>query len=233
MVVRASWLWNSDAVQPEDPRGAAVVVDRWPLMRLGLRRVLDSLGIAVAAEADRPEDGLALARTAGARMLVLGDATHEPIAGLVALAADPGLRVVALVAHVTRDRLQAMLAGGVAGVCLRSTDMEAIVDLILRVQRGERAVGPSLVPVLVGLPGEAPPPPVPFDAAVAGASGLTLREREVLRALASGASNGQIATQLYLSTATVKTHLANIYAKLQVSSRHQALSRAVALGLLS
>lgn len=207
----------------------AVVVDRWPLMRLGLVRVLQSLGIEVIGEIDEPRHGLALARDRGAQLLILGDATAEPVGRAESLA---GIRVVALVSHVTRERLQALLGSGVAGVAMRSIAADALADLIARVQRGERALGPGVVSVLVGLP-DHPPPPLPFDAAVAGASGLTLREREVLRALASGASNSEIATQLYLAPATVKTHLANIYAKLDVSTRHQALSRAVSLGLLA
>ncbi|MGH9061531.1 MAG: LuxR C-terminal-related transcriptional regulator [Acidimicrobiales bacterium] len=208
----------------------AVVVDRWPLVRLGLVRVLDSVGIKVVGEADESRRGVALARSRQAGVLLLGDATDEPIGALAELAGDPGRRVVALVSHINRDRLQTMLAVGVDAVAMRSIAGEALVDLLLRIQRGERAVGPGVAAVLVGLPQE---PPLPFDAAGAGASGLTLREREVLRALASGASNAQIATQLYLAPATVKTHLANIYAKLEVRSRHQALSRAVTLGLLS
>jgi DNA-binding CsgD family transcriptional regulator len=61
---------------------------------------------------------------------------------------------------------------------------------------------------------------------------LTGKETEVLALLAQGHSNKQIARALYVSEATVKTHLAHVYAKLEVQSRHHALSRAVELGLL-
>ena len=61
---------------------------------------------------------------------------------------------------------------------------------------------------------------------------LTAKEREVLRLLAAGRSNAEIAAALYVSAATVKTHLAHIYEKLGVANRHEALNRAVTLGLL-
>ena len=61
---------------------------------------------------------------------------------------------------------------------------------------------------------------------------LTTKEHEVLARLADGLSNDDIATAMYVSPATVKTHLSHIYAKLGVGTRHEALARAVALGLL-
>jgi ATP/maltotriose-dependent transcriptional regulator MalT len=63
-------------------------------------------------------------------------------------------------------------------------------------------------------------------------SSLTVREREVLALLAEGHSNREIASSLYVSLPTVKTHLAHIYAKLGAKNRNEALGRAVALGLL-
>ena len=65
-----------------------------------------------------------------------------------------------------------------------------------------------------------------------GANALTAREREVLVLLAAGNSNREIASSLYVSLPTVKTHLAHIYAKLEAKNRNEALGRAVARGLL-
>ena len=74
-------------------------------------------------------------------------------------------------------------------------------------------------------------PPAPAGSP-SGEAVLTAKEREVLVALADGRTNQEIADALFVTPATVKTHLAHIYAKLQVKSRQQALARAVALGYL-
>ena len=86
-------------------------------------------------------------------------------------------------------------------------------------------VGSSLLPALVGMVG---PQEVPDQVAL-----LTPKERQVLVWVAKGHSNKEIAEELFMAPGTVKTHLAHIYAKLGVSGRHEALARAVALGLLS
>jgi ATP/maltotriose-dependent transcriptional regulator MalT len=90
--------------------------------------------------------------------------------------------------------------------------------------KGERVVAPALLSTLVGAMG-----PVNEDV---DESSLTVREREVLALLAEGQSNREIASSLYVSLPTVKTHLAHIYAKLGAKNRNEALGRAVALGLL-
>jgi DNA-binding NarL/FixJ family response regulator len=99
---------------------------------------------------------------------------------------------------------------------------------------GERVISPALLPSLAG-----------FDAPSARSAGptatgetsplavpLTSKERQVLIQLGARATNRQIAEALYVTPATVKTHLAHIYVKLGVRSRHEAMSRAVALGII-
>ncbi len=221
---------------PERTVTAAIVVDRWPLMRLGMRKAVHDGGLQVAGEAPDLADALELQRRCGAGLLVLGD-----VAGVGATslrrAVDVAV-VVALVGQATRDQLVELLGLGVLGVGLRSASPGDLADLVRRTVAGERALAPALLPALVDRNGEG-------SGAVAGtgpAGGLageptarerlTARERKVLVALAAGSSNSEIAAQLFVSPATVKTHLAHIYAKLEVSGRHEALSRAVALGLV-
>jgi ATP/maltotriose-dependent transcriptional regulator MalT len=86
-------------------------------------------------------------------------------------------------------------------------------------------VGPSLLPLLVGVLG-AP------DDGDEDDGPLTPKELEVLSRLADGRSNKEIADALYVAPATIKTHLAHIYAKLGVTGRQEAVARAVELGLL-
>jgi DNA-binding NarL/FixJ family response regulator len=107
---------------------------------------------------------------------------------------------------------------------VRSVGGEELAEALDRVDRGERVIAPALLPTLVGIL-------APSDRAPD--SLLTGKEREVLAALAAGSSNQQIAEALFVTRATVKTHLAHIYAKLEAKDRHEAIARAVALGLLT
>ena len=101
----------------------------------------------------------------------------------------------------------------------RTIGAAELTDAMERCCRGERVVDPALVS------GEGGDEDVE-------ASTLTAREREVLTLLSSGQSNREIASALFVSLPTVKTHLAHIYAKLGAKNRNDALGRAVALGLL-
>ena len=213
----------------------AVVVDRWPLMRLGLTRALQGSGVTVVGEAAELGAGVALLTQTRAGLLVVGDASAadvETLAGVTAPgegADRSGARqVLALVGSGSRDVLVGLRDAGVAGVALRSVGPEELRSLLDQLARGERAVSPALVPTLVGLAAPDGGPP-----AADGPGGLlTGREREVLHLVAAGASNRAIAAQLYVTGATVKTHLAHIYAKLEVGTRQDAVARGVALGLL-
>ena len=206
---------------------AAVVVDRLPLFRIGMRRAVHEAGLGLVGEAADVAGALdALGGRNGGVVVVVGDAVE---AGPAALArASAHALVVGLVGAVGRDDLVGVLGAGVAGIGLRSSGPAELADLLRRAVRGERAVAPALVPTLAGM-GPQPTRPVP---ASREAGELTARELAVLAALAAGASNAEIAAELFVSQATVKTHLGNIYAKLQVRGRHEALARAVALGLV-
>jgi DNA-binding NarL/FixJ family response regulator len=224
------------------PIGAAqtaVVVDEWPLVRLGIGQALRSLSIRVAGESTNGADGVRLASEERAGWLLLG--THRDLTGADAARrakalADPP-RVVVLLDHVSRDLLAAFLSIGVEALLVRSVGPEELADAIGRVDKGQRVVAPALLPLLVGVlgttagegagdgDGEGP-------GAGSGEGGLTRKEIEVLSRLADGRSNKEIADALYVAPATVKTHLAHIYAKLGVTGRQEAVARAVELGLL-
>jgi NarL family two-component system response regulator LiaR len=101
---------------------------------------------------------------------------------------------------------------------------DELSEALDKVEAGERVIAPALLPLLVG----AVTPSAPGPDSV-----LTSKEREVLASLAAGRSNQEIAEALFVTRATVKTHLAHIYAKLEAKDRHEAVARAVALGLLT
>jgi DNA-binding NarL/FixJ family response regulator len=216
---------DEPAARPRDAWTTAVVVDDWELLRLGLRTALGRLGVWVVGEADLARDGLRIARTAGAGLIVLGATSDLPARAAAARAKlphEPPL-VLALATNPEPEELAGLLGAGVDGLLLRSTGVAELGDALELLRAGRRAVAPALLPLLVGVIGLA---------AEEGEPLLTEREREVLARLAEGASNRAIAAALSVSAATVKTHLAHIYEKLGAEDRRDALVRAIALGIL-
>jgi DNA-binding NarL/FixJ family response regulator len=214
------------AGSPRDAWTTAVVVDDWELLRLGLRAALGQLGVWVIAEAALARDGLRGTRDSGAGLLVLGATSDLPprLAAIRAKTAQEPPTVLALASLPDPEELAGLLSAGVDGLLLRSTGVAELADALELLRRGERAVAPALLPLLVGVIGLAGAGP--------GEPLLTEKEREVLARLADGGSNRAIAETLSVTPATVKTHLAHIYEKLGASDRREALVRAIALGIL-
>lgn len=210
---------------------SAVIVDDWPLVRVGVTRVLQSIDVRVVGEADAAVEGIRLARSASADLLLVGEPLQGPQVEAVrmAAAADAGdvFRIVVLVTQASREQVAGLLDAGAHGLVSRSAATDDLAEAVNRVLDGERFVSPSLLPSLVGL--------VTANGQNTSDTGpaLTAKELEVLRRLAEGRSNREIADAVFVTQATVKTHLAHIYTKLGVKGRHEALARAVALGLLS
>jgi len=208
----------------------AVIVDEWPLVRLGIAQALRAVGVRVAGEAGRGDEGLRLVQAGEAAFLVLGAVRNTSLVDLVrrAGAGDHVPRILVLLDQTSRDELASLASLGVDALLVRSARPEEVADAIGRVEKGERVVAPALLPLLVGALG-----PAEESAGEEDDNGvLTPKELEVLSRLAEGRSNREIANALYVTPATVKTHLAHIYAKLGVTDRHGALARAVELGLL-
>ena len=202
----------------------AVIVDEWPLVRLGIAQALRTAGVRVAGEAGTGEDGIRMAQAGEATFLVLGSVRDASVGDLLRrLAYQP--KILVLLDQVGRDEMVALASLGVDALLVRSARPEEVADAVSRVEKGERVVAPALLSLLVG---------ALEPAADAGDDDgvLTRKELEVLSRLAQGRSNREIADALFITPATVKTHLAHIYAKLGVTDRHGALARAVELGLL-
>lgn len=212
---------------------SAVVVDEWPLVRLGVAQVLRAMGIAVAAEVAKAEDGVRAA-DGRADYVLLGSCRDLSLAEAARRAKSlrPPPRVLVLVDHIGRGELGALRAVGIDALLPRSAAPDELSDALGRVARGERVVAPALLSLLMGVI-------APADPAAGGAERpgshrevLTRKELEVLARLAEGRSNREIADALFVTPATVKSHLAHIYVKLGVTGRQEAMARAVALGLL-
>lgn len=191
------------------------------------------MSIHVAAEVATAADGVRLAGEHDAEWLLLG--TYRDIAPVEAVRRARNLprtpKIVVLLDTVSRDLLASLLSMGVDAMMVRSVGPEELADAIGRVARGERVVGPALLPLLVGVLGTTGAETESADGEPAE-GGLTRKELEVLTRLAEGRSNKEIADALFVAPATIKTHLAHIYTKLGVTGRQEAVARAVELGLL-
>lgn len=187
-------------------RGCSVlVVDPYPLVRDGLERLVRAHPRLVLA-----------APAADADVAVLGAGDE---AAVVALAAR--LPVLALVDDPTPGAAARMLRAGASGVLHRGAEPGAIARALLAVALGAVVAGPGVAEALLH----------PIDRGHAAFPELTRRERDVLEHLARGATNGQIAGALGLSTKTVRNHMASICTKLRVLDRAQAAIAARDAGL--
>lgn len=212
--------------------GTAIVVDRWPLVRLGLVGVLAAGGVEVVGQAAKVSEGLLLVRLRSVDLVVFGSSVDglSPASIRSAKHDDDPPKIMVLIppGGGPGADVGTLFAAGADALLVASVGPEELADALERVGRGERVVGLELGPSTIRRVASGGPPPPPEDSA----GSLTAKEMEVLALLAQGHSNKQIARALYVSDATVKTHLQHIYGKLDVQSRFGALSRATELGLL-
>lgn len=216
----------------------AIVVDRWPLVRLGLVGVLAAGGVDVVGQASKASEGLLLVRLRGVDLVVFGSPVDglSPAAIRSAKRDDAPPKVVVLIppANARGADVSTLFAAGADALLVASVGPDELADALDRIGRGERVIGSELGPDRSRGRREQPKGTNPTDVLSPTDDGgsLTAKELEVLALLAQGHSNKQIARALYVSDATVKTHLQHIYGKLAVQSRFAALSRANELGLL-
>ena len=203
------------------------MVDEWALFRQGVRSVLDALGVAVVDDVAGTPDALLRLWSAEPDLLVAGSPLQGSVADLVTRAkqAQPALAVLALLPVTEAGQFRSVLAAGADAVLTRTAGPAELEDAVRRLAAGERVL--TAAAVLTGMvEGEAPGEP-------AAEGLLTAKEREVLWLLAQDKSNRQIAAELVVSEATVKSHLSRIYVKLGVSGRREAVRRAMEKGILA
>ena len=222
-----------NVAEHSEPR--VLIADDQNLVRTGFRMILREAGIPVVAEA--ADGGEAVAAALRDRPdVVLMDIRMPGMDGLEAtrriLAAQPGngSRIIMLTTFDLDRYVYEALAAGASGFLLKHVSPEYLVAAVRLVRCGDALLAPSITRRLVErfAPHASVPPLVHGDLA-----GLTPRELEVLRLLARGLSNAELAAELTLSEATVKTHVASILAKLQLRDRVQAVVLAYQTGLVS
>lgn len=220
---------------PEDQLGkvTVLVVDSQAVSRAGLRRLLESYAdLEIVGEAENSMQ--AVGETAELLpQLVLIDAqlpeqgALETLRQLRELSTET--RTLLLVGQQDEELLYEALRAGARGYVSKEVAPDELARAIRRVARGEVLLQPQLAARLLARsvdPAHHAPGGYPQES-------LTAREKEVLQLLARGLRNKEIAARLVVSERTVNFHLANIYAKLHVSGRTEALSKALEWGLLS
>ncbi|WJY69076.1 response regulator [Corynebacterium auris] len=189
-----------------------MLLDDHPVVRAGLRAVLDSFGdIEVVAEGASGD-----VEVPGGVDVVVTDIQMPGADGIEVtrrLVAASGPPVLILTTYDTQADVVAAVEAGALGYLLKDAPEQELHDAVVSASRRERVLSPQVAGVLaerVMRPDEA----------------LSSREIEILQALQTGASNREIAAQLFISEATVKTHLIHIYSKLGVDNRTAAVDKA-------
>jgi DNA-binding NarL/FixJ family response regulator len=210
-------------------RVRVVIADDQTLFRAGLARLLDEdPRVEVVGQAGNGLEAVRLARSLQPDV-VLMDLKMPELDGIEAtrriVAEQPSVRVLLLTGFEADDHVLQALRAGASGYILKDSRPDSIVSSLLAVQAGERVMASVVANRVLEMLSGATTPKEFYD-------GLTAREIEILRLLAAGKANKQIAFQLKISEKTVRNHVSNMYEKLGIYDRSQAVLYAVRKGLV-
>ncbi len=213
----------------EGPVIRVFVADDHTLFRDGIRALLSSISdVEVIGEAGTGADGVRQVVELEPHV-VLMDIQMPDMNGIEATriisAQRPDINVVMLTMFEDDDSVFAAMRAGARGYILKGADQAEMLRAIRAVASGEALFGPAIATrILSWFSGKQNRPPEPFP-------DLTQRERELLEMIAEGKSNGEMANRLSLSGKTVRNHISNIFSKLQVAGRAEAIVRAREAGM--
>jgi DNA-binding NarL/FixJ family response regulator len=200
-----------------------LVVDDHPIVRGGIVALLSTADdISVVGEGSDGAEAVRLAIELEPDVVLMdlrmpgldGDEATAQI-----LAAKPHLRVLILTTYESDSSILTAIEAGASGYLLKAAPQDEILAGVRSVARGEVALAPSIAALLV-------------KRVSAPSVTLSPRETQVLKLVAQGASNPTIAKELFVSEATIKTHLLHAFEKLGVSDRTRAVTKAMELGIL-
>jgi DNA-binding NarL/FixJ family response regulator len=198
-----------------------VIADDQPMMRAGFKAVLEATGdIEVVAEAG---DGAEAVEAATRHMpdVVLMDIRMPKMDGIEATRRLPRQRILILTTFGLDDYIIAALRAGASGFLLKDAPTARVVEAVRAVAAGDAVLSPAITRQLLDQVGRRLPAAVSQEPAELAQ--LTDREREVLRLLAAGLTNAEIAAALVVSEATVKSHVSSLLGKLGLRDRVQAV----------
>jgi DNA-binding NarL/FixJ family response regulator len=208
-----------------------LVADDQPLVRSGFRMILEERSdLELVGEAGDGAEAVALARELDPDVILM-DVRMPGVDGVAAtrrlIESGSRARVLVLTTFDLDEYVYAAIRAGASGFLLKDVEPNELVDAIRVVAAGNSLFGPAATERLVARFAQEPEP-----AAVHSLDDLTDREREILRLLATGLSNAELAQRLHLSETTVKTHVSAVLRKLRVRDRVQAVIAAYEAGLV-
>jgi DNA-binding NarL/FixJ family response regulator len=207
-----------------------VIADDQPMMRAGFKAVLEATGdIEVVGEAGNGEEAVQVA-TEHAPDVVLMDIRMPVLDGIEATRRLPRQKVLILTTFGVDDYIIAALRAGASGFLLKDAPTAKVVEAVRAVAAGDAVLSPAVTRQLLDQVGRRLPAAVSQEPE--SLAQLTEREREVLRMLAAGLTNAEIAGVLVVSEATVKSHVSNLLGKLGLRDRVQAVIYAYENGLV-
>jgi NarL family two-component system response regulator LiaR len=207
-----------------------LIVDDHTIVRKGIRALLAEMaGIEVVGEADNGQEAVTQAETLHPDVILM-DLAMPKMDGIEATrqikASQPESRILVMTSFAADDKVFPAIKAGALGYLLKESAPEDLVQAIHQIHRGESSLHPTIARKVlqeITHPSDRPPTPNP----------LTEREDEVLRLVAQGLSNQDIAKKLNISDPTVRTHVSNIMSKLHLATRIQAALYALREGLVS
>jgi DNA-binding NarL/FixJ family response regulator len=210
-----------------------LVVDDQELVRAGFCVILDAAdGIMVVGEAGNGQDAVAQAQ-AHAPDVVLMDIRMPGMNGLEATrlitGSRPESKVVMLTTFDFDEYVYEALRAGASGFLLKDAPRHDLIAAVRAAAAGDALLAPSVTRMLIEAFARRPPAMAPSPSALAS---LTARERDIVRLIARGRSNAEIAADLVVSEATVKTHVGHVLAKLGLRDRVQAVILAYETGMI-
>lgn len=201
-----------------------LIADDHPVVRAGLRALLDAEDdLEVVGEASTPSAAVSLAESLTPELVLMDLQFGQDATGADATrrirALDAAPYVLVLTNYDSDGDILGAVEAGASGYLLKDAPPHELVAAVRAAASGQSALAPAIAGRLMA---RMRSPQV----------ALSAREIEVLRLVAEGASNGDVAARLHISDATVKSHLVHVFSKLGVSSRTAAVSEARSLGML-
>jgi DNA-binding NarL/FixJ family response regulator len=206
-----------------------ILVDDQSLIRVGLRRLIEQTpDIEVAGEAGTGADAVQLARDTRPDVIIMDIRMPGIEATRLITAGETAARVLVLTTFDDDDYVYGALRAGASGFCVKDMALEDLLTAIRVVAAGDAIIAPGVTRRLIGQFAREPRSGLQLREL----TGITDREREVLRCVGLGMSNAEIAAALYITAGTAKTHVARLLAKLGARDRVHLVITAYEAGLV-